>query len=161
MNFIIKDNTVACMDALKTACLNFLEEASAELESQTKRNSAVGRVYGGQTKGDWQHYVDSANMKAVVGNTLENAIWEEYGTGEYALNDDGRKGGWWIPVGNESGMISPAVVEAYGFTTSTNKAGQTFAHTYGKPPKRMFENAKNTVEPMLERALQNQLARLR
>ena len=29
-----------------------------------------------------------------VGSNIENAIWEEFGTGEYALHGDGRKGGW-------------------------------------------------------------------
>ena len=34
------------------------------------------------------------NGVATVGSPLENAVWEEFGTGEYALNGDGRKGGW-------------------------------------------------------------------
>ena len=32
--------------------------------------------------------------QSVIGNPLENAIWEEYGTGEYALKGNGRKKPW-------------------------------------------------------------------
>ena len=72
-----------------------LEEVAGELESQVKRNTAVKT---GQTKNSWTHRVTGSMMageyKAIVGSPMENAIWEEFGTGEYALNGDGRKGGW-------------------------------------------------------------------
>ena len=55
----------------------FLEEAAAEVESQTKRNQT--RIDTGQTKGGWTHVVDESKREAVVGNPLENAIWEEFG----------------------------------------------------------------------------------
>jgi len=66
-----------------------LEEAAGEIESQTKRNT---RVDTGQTKNSWQHKV--VEDTAYIGSNHENAIWEEFGTGDYALNGDGRKGGW-------------------------------------------------------------------
>lgn len=68
-----------------------LEECAAEIESQTKRNS---RVRTGKTKNSFRHRVDEATHTAYIGSDYENAIWEEFGTGEYALNGDGRKGGW-------------------------------------------------------------------
>lgn len=86
-----EDNSIKVKDAIEKACLAWLEEAAAELESQTARNQT--RVDTGATKGGWTHRVDKAAMTATVGNPLENAIWEEFGTGEYALNG-GRKGGW-------------------------------------------------------------------
>ena len=68
-----------------------LEECAGELESQTKRNS---RVATGRTKNSFRHVVDDETHTAYIGSDLENAIWEEFGTGEHALNGDGRKGGW-------------------------------------------------------------------
>lgn len=77
--------------ALNRAAAKWLYEAAAAIESQTKQNTAVDT---GQLKGSWDHNVDESKGEAIVGSPLENAIWEEFGTGEYALNGDGRKGGW-------------------------------------------------------------------
>lgn len=78
-------------EVMEDAVLQFLEEAGSELESQTKRNQT--RVDTGQTKGSWTHIVDSSTKEVTIGNPLENAIWEEFGTGEYSIKG-GRKGGW-------------------------------------------------------------------
>ena len=85
------DYTIKCKSAIKDAAIAGLEEAAGELESATKRNT---RVDTGQTKNSWRHIVDDDALTATVGNELENSIWEELGTGEYALNGNGRKGGW-------------------------------------------------------------------
>ena len=87
-----QDFSVQVKDALDDAVLQFLEEAGSELEAQTKRNQS--RVDSGQTKGAWTHVVNESEQTCTVGNPLENAIWEEFGTGEYALEGNGRKGGW-------------------------------------------------------------------
>jgi hypothetical protein len=38
--------------------------------------------------------VNAASLTGTVGSPLENAIWEELGTGEYALGGNGRKTPW-------------------------------------------------------------------
>ncbi|MBO5208069.1 MAG: HK97 gp10 family phage protein [Lachnospiraceae bacterium] len=86
------DNSAKVKAAINEASIAYLYEAGGELEAQVKRNT---RVDTGQTKGQWQYVVDESKLETVVGNSLENAIWEEFGTGEYALNGDGRKGGWY------------------------------------------------------------------
>lgn len=85
------DFHVQVNNAIEDCIMAFLEEAASEIESQTKRNS---RVDTGQLKGSWSHVVDEANKEATVGSPLENAIWEEFGTGEHADKGNGRKGGW-------------------------------------------------------------------
>ena len=135
------DNSIQVKKAMKDAAIQFLEEASLELMSQAQRNTKVGKVGGGKTKGDWKHVVDESKLEATVGNTNENAIWEELGTGEYALEGKGRKGGWYIPIGNASGQISQAVVDAYNMKVVYGKDGMKFAYTEGKKPKRMLHNA--------------------
>ena len=91
-NIEFHDYSMNCMKALKEAGVAFLEEAGGEVESQTKRNCAVKT---GKTKGSFQHQVDEGSMMVQIGSNYENAIWEEFGTGEYALEGDGRKGGWY------------------------------------------------------------------
>lgn len=86
-----EDNRVVVKRALEDAVGKFLIEASGELVGQAARNS---RVKTGQTKGSYKANVDENEGVATIGSELENAIWEEFGTGEYALHGDGRKGGW-------------------------------------------------------------------
>lgn len=69
----------------------FLEEVGGELESQTKQNTKVDT---GKTKGSWEHIVNADKMEVQVGSRYKNALWEEFGTGIYALNGDGRKTRW-------------------------------------------------------------------
>lgn len=118
-----KDYSIQVIDALEERAILFLSEAAGEVESQTKRNS---RVDSGQTKGSWQHVVDESKFEAVIGSPLENAIWEEFGTGEYALKGDGRKGGW----------------------VYINKYGKK-VFTLGKRPNRALHNAFETLKSAL------------
>lgn len=90
-NIEFTNNSVKVKDAIKDICLAWLEEASAEIESQAKRNT---RVATGQTKGSFSHTIDEKSLEAQVGSPMENAIWEEFGTGIYAENGDGRKDAW-------------------------------------------------------------------
>lgn len=86
-----QDNRIEVKAAICSAIIAFLHEACGELEAQTKRNS---KVKTGQTKGSYGYVVDETELTGYVGSNYDNAIWEEFGTGEYALNGDGRKGGW-------------------------------------------------------------------
>ncbi len=85
------DKSDEVIKLLGEKALQWLEEASGEIEAQAKRNS---RVDQGQLKGSWTHKVDPEKYEATVGSPLENAIWEEYGTGEYAVGGDGRQKPW-------------------------------------------------------------------
>lgn len=116
-------NSVAVKAKLDEAAKLWLAEASHSIESQTKQNTAVDT---GQLKGSWQSIVDEQEGVATIGSPLENAIWEESGTGEYALNGDGRKGGWFYEDEKGNGHF-----------------------TYGKKPRRAlfkaFETKKTAV----------------
>lgn len=93
MSVKFEDNSIKVKGAINDAVIAFLNEAAGEVVSQTQRNS---RVDTGQTKGSYTYdvTVDVDSAEAKIGSPLENAIWEEFGTGEYALNGDGRQGGW-------------------------------------------------------------------
>ena len=86
-----EDYTIEVQQAIEERIVAVLEECAGEVESQTKRNS---RVDTGKTKNSFQHTVSVSEHTAYIGSNDENAIWEEFGTGEYALKGNGRKGGW-------------------------------------------------------------------
>lgn len=131
-----EDYSIKVKDAIEDACLQWLEEASGELEAQAKRNQT--RVDTGQTKGGWTHKVDGSAKQATVGNPLENAIWEEFGTGDYALKGDGRKGGW-------------VYKDAKGEWHRTN----------GKKPLRPLHTAFESTKPKLRMSLESKLGGLK
>ena len=106
-----------------------LEECAGELESQTKRNS---RVATGRTKNSFRHVVDDETHTAYIGSDLENAIWEEFGTGEHALNGDGRKGGW----------------------RYKDEKGE-WHYTTGKKPSRAFWRAYTSLKTAIVRRLES------
>ena len=91
MSVEFQDNRVQVKEALRETALGFLHEAAGEMATQTARNT---KVKTGQTKRSWSYVVNEEALEAVIGSSFQNAIWEEFGTGEYALNGDGRKGGW-------------------------------------------------------------------
>lgn len=105
MSVEFHDNSIQVKDALEEAVNQWLEEAVSELEAQTKRNSRTAKYGSYDVKGSWDHKVDEAKKEARVGSPLEAAFWEELGTGEYALNKDGRKG-WWVYVEGSSAKKS-------------------------------------------------------
>lgn len=114
------DYTIKVKDAIDDGINAVLEECAGELESQVKRNS---RVDTGKTKNSFRHKVDDASHIAYIGSSDDNAIWEEFGTGEHALHGDGRKGGW-------------AYKDAKG----------DWHFTHGKKPSRAFWNAYTSMK---------------
>lgn len=102
MSVEFTDNSAKVKEALEEACIAYLYEAAGELEAQTKRNSRPVKYGRHDVRGNWKYRVDEAKQEAVIGNPLEASYWEELGTGEFALNKDGRKG-WWVYVeGNDT-----------------------------------------------------------
>ena len=91
MSVVFKDFTKVVLDKIHTTGETFLEEVGGEVEAQTKKNTKVDT---GKTKGSWEHIVDTDKMEVQIGSRYQNALWEEFGTGIYALNGDGRKTKW-------------------------------------------------------------------
>lgn len=131
MSVKFEDNSIKVKAALNHATIQWLYEASGELEAQVKRNT---RVDTGQTKGSWAYKVDEANGEAMVGSPQENAIWEEFGTGQYALNGDGRKTEW----------------------KYKDRSGN-WRTTTGKKPTRALNKAFNSSKVKLEKQLEAML----
>ena len=139
-----EDYSVRVINAIESCSYQFLEEAASEIESQAKRNSDFAPR---SLKNDWKHVVDEGKKEATVGHPKELALWMEKGTGEYAVNGDGRKG-YWIYIegqGSSAGNNS----KSYATLEEAKKAMRFLiqekglpAHiTKGHKPMRMLENA--------------------
>lgn len=150
---IFEDYTIEVQGEIDDRINAVLEEAAGEMVSAAKRNTSVGKVNGSKTKNSWQYKVDDATHTADIGNPEETAIWLEMGTGEYALEGNGRKGGWYIPIG--AGGISRAVVDAYGFKVIKGKDGREFAFTRGMKPQRPFWKAYNSMKSKIINYIKN------
>ena len=131
------DNSDKLKALLEEALIAGLEAAAGEIESQAASNTPVAT---GKLKGAWGHEVNEAEMYALIGNTEEYAIWHEFGTGEFASEGNGRKGGWFYEDSEGNGHF-----------------------TYGVQPKRMLQNAfntkKNTVKKIFEHEINRRLGK--
>lgn len=147
-----EDNRNQVKQALSRAVEAYLEEAGGELQAQTVKNS---RTDFGQTKGSYQYAMDRSEGACYVGSQLENAIWEEFGTGDYAIQG-GRKTSWYVPVEGYRGTKKPTfqgkVVVVYG------KNGKAYYKTNGKKPNRPLQRAFEEKKGMLQKRLEEILS---
>ena len=125
MSVVFKDFTKIVLDKIHETGETFLEEVGGEVEAQAKRNTKVDT---GKTKGSWEHVVNAEKMEVQIGSRYKNALWEELGTGIYALNGDGRKNKW-------------------VYRTEDGK----YHTTVGKKPRRALYNAYNSKKNLIIR----------
>lgn len=148
MSFKFDNNTNEIIKQLQGKAIQFLHEAGGEIHTQVVRN--IDRhTDQGQLKSSWKYNVDESNLKVTIGSPLENALWEEFGTGSYA--EDGRRTPWYIPVDNYKGRKKPSyqgkVVIVYG------KDGKAFYKTDGKEPRRHLQKAWESKIPVCKKRL--------
>lgn len=158
-----ENHTREVTEEIKNAILNWLEEASSELESQTVMKTGTGAYYR-EIASKWTHRVDTTNFKAYVGNPLENALWIEFGTGEYALHDDGRKG-YWVFVKGSDGTSSSnekqyTKEEAKQIVAFMRSKGLDAMYTCGTLPKRPLHYTFINNEDAIKEALKHKLRSL-
>lgn len=152
MSVQFTDNSAKVIAALDDACIDYLYEAGGEIESQTKRNMPNGHWYA-QQKNAWTYKVDESKGEVVIGNPMESSLWTEFGTGEYALNGDGRKG-YWVYVKGSDGTSSTnskkyTLSEAKQIVAMMRSDGLDAHYTNGQTPKRPFFRAFRSLKPAL------------
>lgn len=154
-----QDFSIQAKGAIEDALIAGLHEASGELEARTIRNSRQGHKYGDiQATALWDHRVEEGQLKAYVGSPHEAGYWEELGTGEHALNHDGRKG-WWVYVegqdsgkGGKSYATKAEAEEAAEFLRTALKlnAYATNGIEPNRPLYRAFESGQKVVQAIFE-----------
>lgn len=147
------DNSVKVKGELEQALVAFLHEASAEVLTQAERNT-VGED-SGQLRRSWGKVVDKAKMQAIIGNKLEYAIYNEFGTGEYALEGNGRKGYWVYVKDNDTGKMAKhskqyTLEEAQQVMAYLREQGLEAYYTKGMRPKRMLYKAFKMWSPKIQ-----------
>lgn len=129
-----KDYSIEVKAKLNDAAIAYLHEAAGEIVSQTQRNT---RVDTGQLKSSWDYVVDENKLRATIGSPLQNAIWEEFGTGEYAIKGNGRKSKW-------------RYKDAHGnwHTTTGKKPSKAFSKAFNSLRKTLIAMAKRIGDDM-------------
>ncbi len=89
MKFV--DNSEAAKRELERAAIRGLIKASLLVEGQAVLLAPVDK---GGLRDSIGYKVDESELVAYVGTNCEYAIYVEFGTGEFAENGNGRKGGW-------------------------------------------------------------------
>lgn len=129
-DYLFKDYSDDVKKKIRELGVAWLYEASGEIQAQTQRNT---RVDTGQTKASWEYIVQEDKLKAQVGSRYENTIWEEFGTGVYALKGNGRKDVPWV----------------------YQDANGKWHKTKGKKPSRAFHNAYTSLKNVVIRSAQD------
>lgn len=87
-----KDNRQQGKDALRKATVQWLLQAAMMVQSQAVLLAPVGDT--GNLRDSVDYHIDESELKGYVGTNVEYAVFVEFGTGEFAENGMGRKGGW-------------------------------------------------------------------
>lgn len=145
-----KDYSVKVKKLLENKALQLLTEGAIEIKAQVSKNTKSKKGTG-ELKRSWNYILDNSDLEAKIGSPLEHAIYQELGTGEWALNNNGRKPPWYVPIGNGSNQMPLEVAERYGFKIVYGKNGMKFAEVSGQRPERPLYKAFETSKGKIER----------
>ena len=128
-DWTFKNNSKHAKKALMEAALFGLEKAANLVEGRSKAGTPVRY---GELRDTQGHAVEvtRGNPEAIIGSPLNYSIYVEKGTGEFAANGMGRKGGW----------------------SYKNEAGE-WVHTKGQKPQPFLEPAFKSSRKDIQRIL--------
>lgn len=164
------DNSIQVKAALNDTTIGWLYEEAAEIAAQAQRNCSTGESYSSQLRGSYDSSVDEGKGEAQIGSPMEQAFWEEFGTGEYAdqSKNGGKPGreGWWIYIPGQTSMgggqtykTQEEAEQMAAFIRA--KHGKQAIVTNGKKPHYTLENAftarKPTAMANLEKKLKGEM----
>lgn len=90
-NIRFENNSAKCKEEIRQAGVRWLHQCCQIL---LKQIIDLYRADTGQTRNSFDYIVDEGELEATIGSPMENAIWEEFGTGIFAENGNGRKTPW-------------------------------------------------------------------
>ena len=149
MSVEFKDFSFEVKAEINEKTVEWLHTWSNEIASQAKRNCSTDESYSAQLHGSYANKVDEKAGEAHIGSPLEQAFWEEYGTGSYAdtSKNGGRKGrqGWWVYKDGYTGKGGKVLTErqAKGWAASD----PTVHATNGRRPNYTLEKAFTKTKP--------------
>lgn len=161
MSVQFEDYSAKVKAAINDASLNFLREMAFEIESEAKRNTPTDEP---QLKGSWNNSVNESDMSATIGSPLENALWNEYGTGSHAEAKHGGTGkgrkGWWVYVKDQPRSQKNSTVyanedEARAVAASMREQGLDAYATNGKTAKFTLYNAFQSKKAIIQKVAED------
>ena len=165
MSVKFQDFSVNVKAALDETTIAWLHTWANEIASHAARNCQMareGESSGTQLKGSYRGSVNEGKGEARIGSPLEQAYWEEWGTGEHAAHGDGRKG-WWVFVKGQAsqggGTTYQSREEAEAVAASMRADGLDAYATDGREPNYTLERAFDANKQKAIADLEEQLGR--
>lgn len=153
MSVEFKDYSIEVKAALNDITKGWLHTWANEIASQAKDNCTMTDD-NGQLKGSYRADVNDSVGSAKIGTPLESGYWEEYGTGEYAVHGDGRKG-WWVYKDGYQGNGGKVLTEDEAKAIAARDPSLHASN--GRKPSYTLEKAFTETKPKAVTDLENKL----
>lgn len=157
---VFQDYSIDVKTELDDTTIAWLYTWAAEIESHAKRNCSRGESYSSQLRGSYSYDVDDKKGEAKIGSPLEQAFWEEFGTGSHAdtQKNGGKKGreGWWVYKDGYKGKGGKKLTEKEAKAIEADSDGTVHA-TNGKKPHYTVEKAFKANRDKAIKDLEKQL----
>ena len=164
MAVTVTDHSVQVKAKLARAITKALYESGSEVASHANRNVKTQNDAGQKLRGSYRA-VQTAPYKMEVGTSLEEGLWEEFGTGSHA--DTAKNGGvagrtdWWVYVTNETPRATHPVHlsedEAQAIAASMRERGKDAHASDGNDPNYTLEKAFISNKDTIERIFENDI----
>lgn len=159
-----KDYSIEVKAALNDITKGWLHTWANEIASQAKDNCTMTDD-NGQLKGSYRADVNDSVGSAKIGTPLESGYWEEFGTGEHAVQSPHRSG-WWVYIDGGSGYDGET--NHYSTKEEAESAAAYIQRKYkkkavatnGRDPNYTLEKAFTTKKPEAIADLKKQLGGL-
>lgn len=151
------DNSIQVKEEINATTIAWLHDWAQTIASHAKNNTKLDGEAGIALRKDYRAIVNEGKGEAEIGSSLEAAFWEEFGTGKYAVNGDGRPG-WWVYKDGYKGNGGKQLTEAQAKAIAADDP--TVHATNGREPAKTLETAFTVNKPKAMKDLDIRLGRL-
>lgn len=149
-----KDYSIEVKAALNDITKGWLHTWANEIASKARDNTQMDGEQGVQLRRSYRADVDEGAGSAKIGTPLESGYWEEYGTGEYAVHGDGRRG-WWVYKDGYQGNGGKVLTEDEAKAIAASDPSLHASN--GRKPSYTLEKAFTETKPKAVADLGNKL----
>lgn len=139
-----KDFSIHVKAGLNDITKGWLHTWSNEIASKARDTVQMDGEQGIQLRKSYRADVDDGAGVAQIGTPLESGYWEEYGTGEYAVHGDGRKG-WWVYKDGYQGKGGKVLTETEAKAIAAEDSSLHASN--GREPGYTLEKAFTVTKP--------------
>lgn len=151
------DNSIQVKEEINATSIAWLHDWANTIASHARANTQLDGEAGVALRKDYRALVNEAKGEAEIGSSLEQAFWEEFGTGSHAKHGDGRPG-WWVYKDGYKGNGGKQLTEAQAKAIAAEDP--TVHATNGREPAKTLETAFTVNKPKAIKDLDIRLGRL-